>query len=102
MTGSHLECRQCQQVPKHCECTFPDFEIGPRKNIFQELHDSEINGRISSFYDGLWRAELGDEMNGFTGHCDADTYDGAEAALAAMAVQQYPNSEFAKRRLISL
>lgn len=65
-------------------------------NIFQQLHDSEINGRISSFFDRQWRAELGDEMNGFVEHRDADTYAGAEAALAEMAVKHYPDSDFAK------
>jgi hypothetical protein len=28
------------------------------------LHDSEINGEVSWFYDGVWRVRLGDEANG--------------------------------------
>jgi hypothetical protein len=67
-------------------------------NIFQELHDSEINGRISSFFDGSWRVELGDEMNGFVDDDDASTYAEAEAALARMAIKRYPDSAFAKKR----
>jgi len=33
--------------------------------IIAALHDSEINGEVSWFYDGPWRVKLGDEMNGF-------------------------------------
>ena len=29
------------------------------------LHDSEINGEVSWFYDGVWRVRLGDEANGY-------------------------------------
>jgi hypothetical protein len=67
-------------------------------NIFQELHDSEINGRISSFFDGSWRVELGDEMNGFTAEDEASSYAEAEAVLARMAIERYPDSAFAKKR----
>jgi hypothetical protein len=33
--------------------------------IIAALHDSEINGEVSWFYDGVWRVKLGDEENGF-------------------------------------
>ncbi len=33
--------------------------------IIAALHDSEINGEVSWFFDGVWRVKLGDEMNGF-------------------------------------
>jgi hypothetical protein len=32
--------------------------------IIAALHDSEINGEVSWFYDGLWRVKLGDDANG--------------------------------------
>lgn len=67
-------------------------------SIFQELHDSEINGRISCFYDSQWRAELGDDMNGWKATRDADTFAGAEKALAEMACVYYPDSDFAAAR----
>lgn len=67
-------------------------------SIFQELHDSEINGRISSFFDGDWCAELGDTLNGFVDERRAGSYAEAEAALAEMAVERYPGSLFARRR----
>jgi hypothetical protein len=37
--------------------------------VIEELHDSEINGSISWFYDGVWRVRLGDDANGV----DAET-----------------------------
>jgi len=33
-------------------------------SLIKALHDSEINGEIGSFYDGLWRAQLGDPGTG--------------------------------------
>jgi hypothetical protein len=36
--------------------------------IPQALHDSEINFKIESFYDGIWTATLGDQMNGWGDH----------------------------------
>ena len=33
--------------------------------VIAAIHDSEINGEISWFFDGTWRVQLGDEMNGF-------------------------------------
>jgi hypothetical protein len=33
--------------------------------IIAALHNSEINGEVSWFFDGVWRVKLGDEMNGF-------------------------------------
>ena len=32
--------------------------------IIDALHDSEINGEVSWFYDGVWTVKLGDEYNG--------------------------------------
>jgi hypothetical protein len=33
--------------------------------IPQALHDSEINFKLESFYEGIWTATLGDQMNGW-------------------------------------
>src|SRR6516164_5337824 len=49
--------------------TTPDRkdEAGRRPDlgtIITALHDSEINGEVSWFYDGVWRVRLGDEANG--------------------------------------
>ena len=35
--------------------------------IIAVLHDSEINGAVSWFYDGVGRVKLGDEAIGFGG-----------------------------------
>ena len=64
-------------------------------SIMQKLHDSEINARISSFYDGSWTWEIGDEMNGFKAEGFAKSFEAAETALAASARGLYPDSYFA-------
>jgi hypothetical protein len=33
--------------------------------IIAALHDSQINGEVSWFFDGVWRVKLGDAANGF-------------------------------------
>ena len=65
-------------------------------SVIQKLHDSEINARISSFFDGQWRAEIGDEMNGFKKSQDTEDFNSAESALSEMALEIYPDSDFAK------
>ena len=49
--------------------------------IIAALHDSEINGEVSWFFDGVWRVKLGDEMNGFD----------AEATVRLAAHKRPPN-----------
>ena len=34
-------------------------------SLLEDLHDSEINGEIGCFFDGVWRAKIGDPWNGF-------------------------------------
>jgi hypothetical protein len=53
-----------------------DWQASGRGPLFRSarrdiaaLHDSEINGEVSWFFDGIWRVKLGDEMNGI------DTYE---------------------------
>lgn len=66
------------------------------KSTMQRLHDSEINARISSFYDGCWRAELGDDMNAFSEHADVGSFEEAEQALHEMAMRRHPDSDYAR------
>lgn len=65
------------------------------KSMMQRLHDSEINSSISSFYDGCFDWKLGDDMNGYKAEGQTRTYEMAEAALAAAAVEHFPQSTFA-------
>lgn len=65
-------------------------------SILQQLHDSEINTSVSSFYDGVWTAKLGDETNGFTPETsDPTTEAEALAWLDAEARRLFPNSLYA-------
>jgi hypothetical protein len=61
------------------------------------LYYSEINYKLSCFYDAGYFAGLGDESNGFV--ATAEGFDSIEEAivwLAEQAVTHYPNSRFAK------
>ena len=33
--------------------------------MIEALHDSEIDGEISWFYDGVWGVSIGDRLNGY-------------------------------------
>lgn len=63
--------------------------------VLRQLHSSEINAGIQSFYDSQWTAWLGDELNGrkaeemFFDMKDAVTWLDAEAR------RQYPRSAYA-------
>ena len=65
-------------------------------DILQRLHDSEINASISTFFDRVITAKLGDEMNGFVAEQLCETVAEAKQWLAAEAIRRYPNSEFAR------
>ena len=44
----------------------PEFEVTDELASFiGDLHDSEINGEISWFYDGVWGVKIGDQLNGY-------------------------------------
>jgi hypothetical protein len=64
--------------------------------IIAAIHDSEINGEISWFYDGVWRVKLGDGENGFVAEAMVSSPQEAAEWLHANAVRRYPASEFAK------
>jgi hypothetical protein len=64
--------------------------------IIAALHDSEINGEVSWFYDSVWRVKLGDEANGFVAEAVVSSPRDAAEWLRANAVRRYLASEFAK------
>jgi hypothetical protein len=64
--------------------------------IIAALHDSEINGEVSWFYDGTWRVKLGDEMNGFDAEGVVASPQEAAEWLRANAVRRYPASAFSR------
>jgi hypothetical protein len=65
--------------------------------IIEALHESEINGSVSWFFDDLWSVALGDPNKGFD--AEATVYSSQEAAewLRANAARLHPDSKFAKR-----
>lgn len=65
--------------------------------ILQELHDSEINAAIETFYDGCWTVRLGDRLNGFDAEATVGGMTEAERWLRENAVRLYPESAFARR-----
>lgn len=67
-------------------------------DLLQAMYDSEINFEISTFWDGGFEWKLGDGMNGFVAEGNGRTMQGAADALAAAAIEKYPNSAFAKSR----
>ncbi|NIA72454.1 hypothetical protein HBA54_28095 [Pelagibius litoralis] len=62
-----------------------------------DLYESEINARISWFYDSGFAVEIGDEMNGIKEKVD-HIYgtSGLEFTLICLAVKHYPDSAFGK------
>jgi len=63
--------------------------------ILEQLYNSEINFRLSCFWDGGFDWRLGDETNGFIEQGTRDTISGAIDALADAAAQYSPDSAFA-------
>jgi hypothetical protein len=66
-------------------------------DLIEGLHDSEINGEISWFYDGVWGAKLGDRWNGFVAEATFVSLQAATRWLREKAIELYPDSEFAKQ-----
>jgi hypothetical protein len=64
--------------------------------VLQALHDSEINGRVSWFFDGQIDWELGDDLNGWKAKGQEGTIEAAVIALAASAIEHYPDSDFVR------
>ena len=65
-------------------------------SVLQALYDSEINFKLSTFWDAGFAWQLGDEMNGFKAAGCADTLAEAEQELASAAKAHFPDSHFAK------
>ena len=64
--------------------------------IIRALHDGEINGGLTWFYDGEWFAWIGDRLNGIAAEATFNSIDAAAEWLRAKAIELYPDSEFAK------
>lgn len=64
--------------------------------LIERLHDSEINGSISWFFDGGWRVQLGDKLNGVEAEDVVTSYAEAEAWLDRKARELHPDSMFAR------
>lgn len=67
--------------------------------ILQALYDSEINYEISCFWDGGFKAVLGDPMNGERADGYCNTFQEAAIWLAEQAVIHFPKSEFSRAAL---
>jgi hypothetical protein len=65
--------------------------------LLAALHDSEINGAVSWFYDGVWRVTLGDPHNGIDAEAVAGSIGEAIEWLRSTAVRLYPDSAFARK-----
>ena len=65
--------------------------------ITAALHDSEINGEVSWFFDGVWRVKLGDEANRIDAEAIVASPEEAAEWLRANAIRRYRDSTFAKR-----
>jgi hypothetical protein len=64
-----------------------------------DLYASEINVKISTFWDAGYDWALGDELNGFWATGNARTFSGAVEHLADAAMTHYPESACAKARI---
>jgi hypothetical protein len=64
--------------------------------IMAALHDSEINGEVSWFFDRLWSVKLGDPLNGYEADAVVNNIEEAAEWLRANAVRLYPDSTFAR------
>jgi len=78
-----------------------EFELTDELASFlTDLHDSEINGEISWFFDNVWGAKLGDKLNGYVAEATELLLLGHAARwLCDRALEFYPDSEFAKEYL---
>ena len=65
--------------------------------IPEALHASQINFKIESFFDGVWTATLGDQMNGWGDFSRRPNYVDALLDLKDMAIERYPESRFARK-----
>jgi DNA-binding MarR family transcriptional regulator len=69
-------------------------------SLFEDLQDSEINGEIGWFFDGVWRAKIGDPWKGYCAAADGlPSFGEAARWLCDQALHLYPDSDFAKEYL---
>ena len=78
----------------------------PLESVLQQLHDSEINAGVRTFYDAGMRVWIGDEANGIqaettinrTAAARLKWQEGFTAAswLHETALRLYPESKYAK------
>jgi hypothetical protein len=69
-------------------------------SLFEDLQDSEINGEIGWFFDGVWRAKIGDPWKGYCAGAEGLPSLGEAARwLCDQALHLYPDSDFAKEYL---
>jgi hypothetical protein len=80
----------------------------PLERILQQLHDSEINAGVQTFYDTGMRIWIGDEVNGVQVETTIDRTggfvaprvwpegDSAASWLHETALRLYPDSKYAK------
>jgi hypothetical protein len=67
------------------------------ETLLTALHDSEINGAVFWFYDGLWQVRLGDISNGVDAEAVVGSIGEAAEWLRSNAVRLYPDSTFARK-----
>jgi hypothetical protein len=65
-------------------------------SVMQRLYDSEINFKVSAFYDDGFHVELADELNGIRAEARLSTWADVEEWLAGMARVHFPTSAFAR------
>ena len=76
------------------------YEAAPNggvMEILQDLYDSEINFRLSCFWDGGFDVEIGDPINGFRAQGSGDTIAEAVEWLKRKVFDLYPNSDFSRK-----
>lgn len=64
--------------------------------VLIELHNSEINAPVETFYDSSITVRLGDQMNGFVAEHVAGGFAEAATWLHDTAIAHYPNSAYTK------
>ena len=67
-------------------------------SVMQRLYDSEINCKISTFYDDGFKVQLGDDMNGIKATATMRTWADVEEWLDGMARVHFPLSVYARTR----
>ena len=65
--------------------------------VMDKLYDSEINFRISTFWDGGFDVFIGDEINGYKEQRTVRDWEAVEDTLHLLAMKHYPNSEYTKQ-----